>query len=116
MWLFNIFADPLDPKSNTIWIYALRGLSFKLFVSDKTIATKIEELKLRWIDLEFNYIGNIPRPYNNLSAHAIAIAYPSLCSKYWKDKWKTVDEVIDNQSTLFEDIVQRIKKAKKIAK
>lgn len=116
--IFNIFSDPLSPESNTIWIYSQTWLASKLFVmnSRRRLNILLEELKLRWADVSFPNVGNSPKIYNNLSAEAIAIYDPEFCKKYWGDKWKKVEDIKKDQKKLFGEIVEKIKKAKIIAK
>ena len=114
--LFNIFSDPLDARSNTIGIYSVLGLSKKLFMNQKTLPKKLEELAVRGIDIEFDYVGEIPRKYNNLSARAVAVAYPEYCAKYWKDLGMTVDEVAASQKKLFGEVIEKIEEARNIHK
>lgn len=114
MWLFNIFSDPLSPRSNTIWIYSEMWLASKLFLNRITLNKKLEELKLRWIDISFPYASDNRKIYNNLSAEAFAIIYPELCKKYWNDKSKDYKNIELYQKDLFEDIIAKTKEAKKI--
>lgn len=114
MWLYNIFTDPLAPKSNTIWIYSELSLSEKLFMNRITLNKKLEELRLRWIDVSFPYASDYRKIYNNLSAEAFAIVYPQLCEKYWKERKKEPEDILNNQKSLFDDLIDRITEAKKI--
>ncbi len=114
----NIFSDPLSPESNTVWIYSQTGLASKLFVlnSKRKLDTIIKELKIRGADVSFSSVGNSPRIFNNLSAEAIAIYDPDYCQKYWVNKWKKIEDIKKNQTKLFWEIAERIKKARAIAK
>jgi len=114
--IFNIFSDPLSPKSNTVWIYSELGLSKKLFVNNKSLSSKIKELNYRWADISFKAVQNTPRIYNNLSAEMVAIAYPDFCKKYWSDKWKKPEDILRNQNRLFGEVVTKVKEARAIAK
>ena len=114
LYMFNLFADPLSPASNNIGIFSGLWLASKLFSNQHTLNPKLEELQLRGIDIEFPYVGGIKRPYNNLSVYAVAIVYPEVCKKYWKDKGKTIENVRGNQKELFDDLIGKIKEARRI--
>ena len=66
-------------------------------MNQKTLPSRLDELRMRGINVEFYYVGEIPRKYNNLSARAVAVAYPEYCKKYWSDLGMAVEEVVASQ-------------------
>jgi len=87
-----------------------------MFIDNKSLAKKIDELYLRWVDIKFPNVAWMDKLYNNISAEIVAICYPEVCKKYWKYKGKTVSDIMSNQESLFGEIIWKYNEAKEIYK